>query len=139
MYRRRRSIFDLMRELEEEMEAEVESMLTRIKELELASRCLEPLYELTEGPEEYVLRVDMPGAEKDKVEIQASGRIVRIYAPCSYTVPFREGLKTCATCYRLEVEMPARVSLESAKRRFKGGVLEIRFPKLSREFRIPVE
>jgi HSP20 family molecular chaperone IbpA len=139
MYRRRRSIFDIMRDLEAEVEAEVESMLTRIKELELASRCLQPLYEIAEGPDEYVLRVDMPGAERDKIEIQASGRFVRIYAPCSYTVPYREGERTCATCYRLEVEMPARVSMENAKQKFRGGVLEIRFPKTSREFRIPVE
>jgi len=139
MYRRRRSLFDLMRELEEEMEAEMEHMLARLKEMELTSRCLEPIYEILERPDEYVLRVDMPGAEKDSIEIRASGRLVRIYAPCNYSVPYREGVRTCASCYRLEVEMPAQVSIEEARVRYRDGVLEIKFPQRSREFRIPIE
>ncbi|MEM0481540.1 MAG: Hsp20/alpha crystallin family protein [Nitrososphaerota archaeon] len=139
MYRRRRSIFDIMREMEEEFEEEVESMLARLKELELSSRCLEPFYELLEGPEEYVLRVDLPGADRDRLEIRARGRLVNIYAPCNYSVPYREGVRTCATCYRLEVELPQDASWESVRQRFKEGVLELRIPRKVREYRIKIE
>ncbi len=139
MYRRRRSIFDIMREMEAEFEEEVESMLARLKELELSSRCLEPFYEFLEGPEEYVLRVDLPGADRGRLEIRASGRLLRIYAPCNYSVPYREGVRTCATCYRLEVELPGDASWEGARQRFREGVLELRIPRKVREYRIKIE
>jgi hypothetical protein len=43
MFRRRRSIFDLMRELEQEMEREIEHFLMELKHDELAGQCLQPL------------------------------------------------------------------------------------------------
>ncbi|MEM4290159.1 MAG: Hsp20 family protein [Nitrososphaerota archaeon] len=139
MYRRRRSIFDIMREVEEAFEEEVESMLVHLKELELSSRCLEPFYELFEKPEEYILRVDIPGADRGKLEVRARGRLVSIYAPCNYSVPYRDGVRTCATCYRLEVELPADASWEGVRQRYREGVLELRIPRNVREYRIKIE
>jgi HSP20 family molecular chaperone IbpA len=87
MYRRRRSIFDIMRDLEAEVEAEVESMLTRIKELELASRCLQPLYEIAEGPDEYVLRVDMPGLSGTRSRSRPRGVSLEYTRPAATPSP----------------------------------------------------
>lgn len=125
--------------MEEEIDMEIENMLAHLKELELSSRCLEPFYELLERPEEYVLRVDLPGADLDGLEVRAGGRLVSIYAPCNYSVPHREGVKTCATCYRLEVELPSDVSWEEARRRYKDGILELRIPRRVREYRIKID
>lgn len=139
MYRRRRSIFDVMREIEEEFEEELEAMLARMKEMELSSGCLEPFYELLEKPDEYVLRVDLPGADIDRLEIRGRGRLVRIFSPCNYSVPYREGVRTCASCYRLEVELPSEVSWEGVRQRYKEGVLELRIPRRVKEYRIRIE
>jgi len=139
MFRRRRSILDLMREMEEMIDMEIESMLLDMKELELSSGCLQPFYDLLERPEEYILRVDLPGADRERLELRFKGRVLTLYAPCNYRVPYREGLRTCATCYRLEVELPPDISWEGVKQRYKEGVLELRIPRSAREYRIRVD
>lgn len=139
MIRRRRSVFDIVREMEEEVLRDVEWMLTQVKESELRSRCLEPLYEVRDLPDEVVVTIDIPRASKDDLRLRASERSLYLEAPCNYEVPLHSYYRRGATRYRLEIDLPEEVDPEAASSRYREGVLEVRLPKKRRGFRIRVE
>ena len=60
---------------------------------------------------------DMPGADKDDIDIKCDGRHVTISA------------STGVSDYRERVELPARVDEHSASATFNNGVLEIEFDR----------
>ncbi|PSQ14650.1 Hsp20/alpha crystallin family protein [Halobacteriales archaeon QS_8_69_73] len=60
---------------------------------------------------------DMPGADKDDIDIKCDGRHVTISA------------STEVSDYRERVELPARVDEHSASATFNNGVLEIEFDR----------
>jgi len=63
---------------------------------------------------------DMPGADKDDIDIKCDGRHVTISA------------STEVSDYRERVELPARVDEHSASATFNNGVLEITFDRADR-------
>ncbi|MEM3906318.1 MAG: Hsp20/alpha crystallin family protein [Nitrososphaerota archaeon] len=129
MIRRRKSLFDIIKDIERDIDQEIEWMLTRIKESEVSSRCLEPLYEIQEFPDEFRITVDLPGVEKESVRLEAHRNELHIYAPCSFEYELRRYCRVSATCYKLELELPIEISIEETRAKFKEGVLEIRIPK----------
>jgi HSP20 family protein len=139
MFRRRGSIFDLMRELEQEMEREIEHFLMELKHDELAGQCLQPLYDVRETDEEIVVMIDLPGARKEDIDLRVSEDHLSLYAPISYGVRVSRGYMRGATCYRLHLELPEPINVDSASSTYRNGVLEVRMRKKRSGYRIPIE
>ena len=139
MFRRRRSIFDLMRELEQEMEREIEHFLMELKHDELAGQCLQPLYDVRETDEEIVVTIDLPGARKEDIDLRVSEDHLSLYAPISYGVRVSRTYTRGATCYRLNLELPEPINVDSASSTYRNGVLEVRMRKKRSGYRIPIE
>lgn len=139
MIRRRKSLFEIIKDIERDIDQEIEWMLTRIKESEISSKCLEPLYDIQEFPDEFRITIDLPGVEKENVRLEAHGNELHIYAPCSFEYELRRYCRVSATCYKLDLELPIEISIEETKAKFKEGVLEIRIPKKERGVRIKIE
>jgi HSP20 family protein len=139
MFRRRRSIFDLMRELEQEMEREFEHFLMELKHDELAGQCLQPLYDVRETDEAIVVTIDLPGARKEDIDLRVSEDHLSLYAPISYGVRVSRTYMRGATCYRLHLELPEPINVDSASSTYRNGVLEVRMRKRRSGYRIPIE
>jgi len=139
MFRRRRSIFDLMRELEQEMEREIEHFLMELKHDELAGQCLRPLYDVRETDEEIVVTIDLPGARKEDIDLRVSEDHLSLFAPISYGVRVSRTYMRGATCYRLHLELPEPINVDSASSTYRNGVLEVRMRKKRSGYRIPIE
>jgi len=139
MFRRRRSTFDLVRELEQEMEREIEYFLMELKHDELAGQCLQPLYDVRETDEEIVVTIDLPGARKEDIDLRLSEDQLSLYAPISYGVKVSRSYMRSATCYRLHLELPEPVDVDSASITYRNGVLEVRMRKKHWGHRIPIE
>ena len=73
-----------------------------------------PAAEVSVSPNHVFVTVELPGAPKDALDIDATERTLTVVAP-------RVGAPT----YRLQVELPAPVDPESAKATSRNGVLEV--------------
>lgn len=119
----------------EYFQREVESLFTRLFESDQAGAVepgeSEPFVDLFETEREIVVRADLPGVEKEAVEL---------FAAPDYLV-FRGAKASAAAsrCLRIErahgafqrlVTLPAAVRAEEARARMSEGVLEVRLPKV---------
>jgi HSP20 family protein len=160
--RRRRSIFDyfldeLFREFEEEireLEREIEEMVRRggargpyvygvritigpdgvprIEEFGNIKRSaregvkimeeMEPLVDVIDHDDEVWIVADIPGVDKDKIKVKVKEDKVVIRA--------EDGKK-----YYKEIELPSKVKPETAKAKYRNGVLEVRVKKVKPEKR----
>lgn len=85
-------------------------------------RIREPLTDVIE--EETVIRVliELPGAEKEQIELSATELVLKVRA------------KTSSRNYKKEISLPAAVIAESAKAKFNNGVLEVTLQKQKSEY-----
>lgn len=83
----------------------------------------EPLVDVFEREDEVIVVAEMPGVEKDKIDLKVTedGKMLIIKAS-------NEERK-----YYKEIELPARVDPESAKATYKNGILEVRLKKVGKE------
>lgn len=133
--------YDFMKELRNfirKAKEEEEELIREIKQFEERENCIVPLYELNETPEEYVVTVDLPGVEKEKIDLRVSERKLYVKAPCSSIVARRKAFNKPLN-YVLEISLPGEVDVSSAKARLKNGVLIVNLKKVSKGFTIKVE
>ena len=83
----------------------------------------EPLVDVFESADEVTVIAEMPGVEKEKIDVKVSedGKTLIINAS-------NEKRK-----YYKEIELPTRVDPSSAKATYRNGVLEIKLKKLGKE------
>ncbi|MCS7142530.1 MAG: Hsp20/alpha crystallin family protein [Aigarchaeota archaeon] len=136
MYRRRR-FFDLISEIEE-MEREIERFLISLKEGEVKSRCMEPLYEVIETPDEVVVTFDLPGVRREDIRLEIDESRMVLEAPCTAHPLARLGRFEFER-YRTEVSLPLDVDVNRVTTKYKEGVLEVRVAKKVKGYRIKVE
>lgn len=89
----------------------------------------EPLADVIDEKDKVRIIVEMPGVEKERIKLKASGRELIIQAS--------NGRK-----YFKKVALPDEIDVKSAKANYRNGILEIEFKKLkggSGEFEIKVE
>ncbi len=77
----------------------------------------EPLADLITSEKEVKIVVEMPGVEKENIQVNARDHVVEISAD----TPTRK--------YRRKVEIPAEADIESVKSSYKNGILEVIFQK----------
>ena len=93
------------------------------------SEAMEPLTDVYEEKDHVVVVVEMPGVEKEKIDVRASFDKIIVSGK-------NENRK-----YYKEILLPVKVKPETAKAKYKNGILEIRVEKAEEERgrRIPVE
>ncbi|MGC8913409.1 MAG: archaeal heat shock protein Hsp20 [Thermoplasmata archaeon] len=77
----------------------------------------EPLTDVVDGKDSFSVTLELPGVEKDDIDISISGGILKV----KVDAPNRK--------YAKEIELPRDVDEASAKASFRNGVLDITFQK----------
>ena len=76
----------------------------------------EPLYDLQEGEKEIALTIELPGAEKEDLNLHVAEELL--------TVRVEKGKR-----YQARIRLPAPVEPASAKATFKNGILDVTLRK----------
>jgi len=108
---------------------------------------VEPMaVDLVESDEEFVVTVDLPGFERDDVEIQVTNRTLRIEAEREEATEEEEEERYLRRERRHEsmhrsIRLPGDVDTEAVNARMKNGVLTVTLPKAESEkaHRIDIE
>lgn len=85
------------------------------------SRVREPLLNVLEQDDEIVVLAEMPGAEKEKIEVEAREDSLTISASNHNRKYYKEFM------------LPTKVDPKSGRAFYKNGILEIRLKKLERQ------
>ena len=101
----------------------------------VASACIEPLYNLTVGTNEVILTIDLPYVNQNQVKLGCpENDILELLAETSRKITFRDlGIKHRHgefTCYHARIRMPVPVDESKISAVFKRGVLEVRLWRL---------
>lgn len=108
------------------------------------SGCIEPLSEVYENNNEIIIRIDMPFVEdksditinltEDSISIEARVKKIIHYEKWG---TFQREVKFCR--YIKRMTLPSKIDPETARARFKNGILEIKLSKKEQPFTIPIE
>lgn len=144
--RRRRSLFDLVREYVEEIESMADEIIERFMEKpswDISSQSLEPLCDVYVGLDKVVVTADLPKVNPESIKITGlRDDLIEITAKMRTKVRFedlgvthRKGEFTCFCC---RVQLPVPVDISKAKARYIKGILEITLPR-KKGYEIKVE
>ncbi|MEM2740000.1 MAG: Hsp20/alpha crystallin family protein [Candidatus Bathyarchaeia archaeon] len=138
------SIFDEIGRISEEVRRELERAFRSVADRFLYTEegYRRALTDIEETDEEYIVRLEVPGIPKDKMDIRIEGRIVEVKADypeerkCRYILRERSG----KGFYR-RIEIPSDIAPEGVKASYCDGILSIniRKAKPTTRWRIPVE
>lgn len=132
------SIRELRRELRR-LIREAEKLFEPVVDAERGE--VEPLYEVIDAGDRILVKVDLPKAKKESLEVSIVGSRLIIKAS------MREPLRLCdlpyyARCeitgYKLELEIPPDIDTEKIQAVFRSGYLELTLPR-KKAFRVKVE
>ncbi len=102
-----------------------------------------PSMDLIDRDEEVVVRAELPGVDKDKLDVSLTDNALTVRGSTGYEETEEKG-----DYYRCEigrgafsrtVPLPAAVDSEKAKAKFQNGVLEITLPKVEKAKRRTVK
>jgi len=144
--RKRRSIFDIMRERMEEFEEIAEEMFERFMERpswDVRAHSLEPLCDVFVGSDRVIVTADLPKVDPENIRVNGIGDdLIEITAKMRVKVNFedlgvthRKGEFSYFSC---RVPLPVPVDTSKARARFRRGILEITLPR-KRGYEIKVE
>ena len=85
-------------------------------------RIREPLTDVIEEPSQIRIIVELPGVEKNQIDLSTTELVVKIKAQSE------------TRTYRKEIQLPAPVIPKSSKAKFNNGVLEITFERVTPEY-----
>ena len=80
----------------------------------------EPLVEVNEEPDQIILIAEMPGVNKEDIQLNATNRSITIS-----TEKIVSGRS-----YFKEIDLPAAINQDYAKARYTNGILEVRLKKI---------
>jgi len=117
----------LFREIEREITEEAERMIRQLKEMEMRTGCIAPLYDIFETDNDIIISVDLPGSDKNEINLEIMDGMLTLNAPCKKPIPSTRP----AQRYTLQIRLPPAEEIEPEKTtaRYQNGVLEIRIPK----------
>jgi len=145
--KRRRDLFELMRDYFEDWETFAEELLrSAVMERpswDIKSCCLEPLCNVFVSVDEVVVTADLPNIAPKTIKVEAvSANVIEIKASMKRKIRFhdfgithREGEFTSFHCH---VHIPVPVDTKKMETRFKHGILEVRIPR-RKGYRIKVK
>ncbi len=145
--RRRRSIFEIMREHVEELETFadelIESALMERPSWDLQSCCLEPLCSVFVSTDEVVVTADLPNIDPKNIKVEAVGEdLIEITAKMKRKLHFEDFGITHRqgefSAFRCQTRIPVPVKIKQMKTQFKRGILEVHLPR-KKGYKIRVE
>lgn len=96
-----------------------------------------PAMDLVESGEEYVLRADLPGMERDDVELELKDNVLTVSGRREAEhEDSQEGfhrVERAFGSFSRSLELPAGIDPDALKAEFDRGVLEVRIPKPPQE------
>lgn len=135
-----RRMYKLIRRIEEEIEEAREEIIRRMKEFEIRTGCISPLYNVSETTNEIIVFVDLPGSRKEDINVTIFEDRMIVKAKCfrSYRITKLVGERKEGE-YLLELWLPSIVDPNNASATYKNGILEIRISKAGKGKTIKVE
>ncbi len=135
-----RRMYKLIRRIEEEIEEAREEIIRRMKEFEIRTGCISPLYNISETTNEIIVSVDLPGSRKEDINVTIFEDRLIVKAKCfrSYRIAKLVGERKEGE-YLLELLLPSIVDPNNASATYKNGVLEIRISKAGKGKTIKIE
>lgn len=100
-----------------------------------------PVLDLLENEEGYLLVVELPGVAREDVRLEAVGRSVELSGqrrPAASGQGFLR-LEGHYGPFRRRVELPSEVDPDAVQASLRGGLLEVRLPKVRSTSRVLVE
>jgi len=96
-----------------------------------------PELDVYESAAEYLIRLDVPGADPNSVDVQVDGTELHIQAQ---QAPSPRYTDVALAAFQRHLELPGEVDAQSASATLTDGVLEIRISKspAARRIKIPV-
>jgi HSP20 family protein len=95
-----------------------------------------PSVDLIETEQEVILRAELPGIDKDRIQLEVMPEQVNLSAEMQAEREGKEGTLHC--CERVwgrferSIPLPVEVLTDQVKASFKDGLLEVRLPKSER-------
>lgn len=133
MYRRRRSLFDIL----DEYFSRAEMLFERAFESgwDEFSSCIEPLSNVFVGTSDVIVTIDMPYVDRESVRIEIRDDVVEVFAKTERPICLDEmGLRHRMgrfNSYHAVLRIPVPVDKDRMETRLKRGILEIRLPRLA--------
>ncbi|RLG19162.1 Hsp20/alpha crystallin family protein [Nanoarchaeota archaeon] len=134
--------FEELRRMEERLrkiERMFEQMFPRIPEIEVRfpEGFREPLSDLRETEDSYILSMEIPGVKKDEISIHATEDEIEVKAESKKLVEEeKEGIIRKERSYRgfyRKFKLPSKIDPENIEAKYEDGVLEIKMPKKEKE------
>lgn len=91
-----------------------------------------PAATLAEKPDEYNLKIELPGINKEDVELHAEGKTLTLKAVSKYQNPAGFKIAQCEfeRCnYAMSVDMPEMADLTALSAKLENGVLSVNVKK----------
>ena len=145
--RRKRSIFEVVNEYMEDFEDLSDELIGSAfpegPSWNEETCCLNALCNVFITPREVIITADLPNIDPETVKVEAlDGKLFEIAAKMKKKVRFsdlgiyhREGEFSSLRCHG---RIPVAIDAEKMKISFKGGILEVRFPR-KKKYEIEVE
>jgi HSP20 family protein len=135
--------FEELKRIREEIDRMIEEFLKRPREIIERMSILsleEPLTDVYEVNNEVVIIVDLPGVEKENININATEDTIEINAELKKLEKpnYIKQERKYERFYR-KITLPVKVKPEYAKSRYENGVLEIRLPKIDTKKSIKIK
>lgn len=102
-----------------------------------------PSVDVVNREEEILVRAEVPGVEKDKLQVSVTDNVLTIRGECSHEDKTEDG-----DYYRKEISrgmfsrsmtLPSDVDGSQAKATFRNGVLELKLPKITKSRRHTID
>jgi len=140
-----KKIFDSLTEMQRQIEKMFREFWKAAPK-ELRFGFYEPLVDIEDKGDEYVVYINVPGFSKDEVKVRVTEDFVEVFAEHSEERKKEIASKNYVMRERVyegfkrRIELPAKVRPESASAYLKDGVLEIHLPKseAAREIEISI-
>ena len=135
--------FDLMREIQEEIDAVFRDFMrgprfwrTEPERYEFTGETWrEPFVDIFDRGDRFVITVELPGVRKEDIKLRVTEDTVYIEAQIRREKELEEEgavrIERYYSGYRRVIRLPEEVIPEKAKARYNNGVLEIELPKKS--------
>ncbi|MHC1577645.1 MAG: Hsp20/alpha crystallin family protein [Candidatus Methanospirareceae archaeon] len=103
---------------------------------------LEPLYEVEEREDEFLVTFDLPRVRREDVEVNTTKDTVEVVARMSRAICWEHWgsvqRKITFQAFRKRIRLPEQVEPEKASAIFKKGILQINLPKARRKVVVPI-
>lgn len=108
----------------------------------LAGRTMAPLVDIRDENNNIIIAADLPGVNKEDVDITVNDNTVQINASCKKETTGEEVYFRQERTYEgfsRTVILPESVTEEGANAKLENGVLKVTLPKLKKEHKITVQ